>query len=62
MRTARRAKTANQPQTIGQPVALKEGNGETVTETVEQVGSEDALEELPERPRRRCGLPTRSRR
>ena len=46
-----------QPQTIGQPVALKEGNGETVAESVESVGSEDALEELPERTRRRRGRP-----
>ena len=46
-----------QPQTIGQPVAMKEGNGETVAETVESVGSEDALEELPERSRRRRGRP-----
>ncbi len=43
---------------VGQPVALKEGNGEAVVEeTVESVGSEDALEELPERPRRRRGRP-----
>ncbi|HZP08014.1 ribonuclease E/G [Methyloceanibacter sp.] len=43
---------------VGQPVALKEGNGEAaVEETVESVGSEDALEELPERPRRRRGRP-----
>ena len=46
-----------QPQTIGQPVALKEGNGDVVAETVESVGSEDALEELPERTRRRRGRP-----
>ena len=44
-------------ETIGQPVALKEGNGDVVTETVELVGSEDALEELPERTRRRRGRP-----
>ena len=44
-------------ETIGQPVALKEGNGDVVTETVESVGSEDALEELPERTRRRRGRP-----
>jgi ribonuclease E len=43
---------------VGQPVALKEGNGEaTAEETVESVGSEDALEELPERTRRRRGRP-----
>jgi ribonuclease E len=43
---------------VGQPVALKEGNGEVaVEEAVESVGSEDALEELPERPRRRRGRP-----
>ncbi len=43
---------------VGQPVALKEGNGEAAAEeTVESVGSEDALEELPERSRRRRGRP-----
>ncbi|MGH6832982.1 MAG: ribonuclease E/G, partial [Methyloceanibacter sp.] len=42
---------------VGQPVALKEGNGDVVAETVESVGSEDALEELPERTRRRRGRP-----
>ncbi len=43
---------------VGQPVALKEGNGEAAAEeTVELVGSEDALEELPERTRRRRGRP-----
>jgi ribonuclease E len=43
---------------VGQPVALKEGNGEAAAEeTVESVGSEDALEELPERTRRRRGRP-----
>ncbi|MCJ7527298.1 MAG: ribonuclease E/G, partial [Methyloceanibacter sp.] len=42
---------------FGQPVAMKEGNGEAHTETVESVGSEDALEELPERTRRRRGRP-----
>jgi ribonuclease E len=43
---------------VGQPVALKEGNGEAAAEeTVESVGSEDALEELPERPLRRRGRP-----
>ncbi len=42
---------------VGQPVALKEGNGDAAAETVESVGSEDALEELPERTRRRRGRP-----
>jgi ribonuclease E len=42
---------------VGQPVAMEEGNGDVVTETVESVGSEDALEELPERTRRRRGRP-----
>jgi ribonuclease E len=43
---------------VGQPVARKEGNGEAAAEeTVESVGSEDALEELPERSRRRRGRP-----
>ena len=36
---------------------MKEGNGDVVAETVELVGSEDALEELPERTRRRRGRP-----
>ena len=44
-------------ETVGQPVAMKEGNGDVVAETVELVGSEDALEELPERTRRRRGRP-----
>ena len=44
-------------ETVGQPVAMKEGNGDVVAETVESVGSEDALEELPERTRRRRGRP-----
>jgi ribonuclease E len=44
-------------QSVGQPVAMKEGNGEANAETVESVGSEDALEELPERVRRRRGRP-----
>jgi ribonuclease E len=42
---------------VGQPVALKEGNGETPVEAVESVGSEDVLEEVPERARRRRGRP-----
>ncbi len=48
---------ADAGETVGQPVAMKEGNGDVVTETVELVGSEDALEELPERTRRRRGRP-----
>jgi ribonuclease E len=44
---------AEQVETVGQPVATAEGNGDTVAESVESVGSEDALEELPERPRRK---------
>ncbi len=50
---------AEHVETFGQPVAMKEGNGngDAVTETVELVGSEDALEELPERSRRRRGRP-----
>ena len=44
---------AEQAETVGQPVATAEGNGDTVAESVESVGSEDALEELPERPRRK---------
>ena len=42
---------------VGQPVATKEGNGDIVAESVESVGSEDALEEVPERARRRRGRP-----
>lgn len=37
----------------GQAVDLVETNGDAIAETVESVGSEDALEELPDRPRRR---------
>ena len=43
---------------VGQPVAGAERNGEDAAERVESVGSEDALEEVPERPlRRRRGRP-----
>jgi ribonuclease E len=42
---------------VGQPVALKEGNGDAMAERVESVGSEDVLEEVPERARRRRGRP-----
>jgi ribonuclease E len=42
---------------IGQPVVAAEASGEAVAETVESVGSEDALEEVPERVRRRRGRP-----
>jgi ribonuclease E len=42
---------------VGQPVAPKEGAAEVAGETVESVGSEDALEEVPERVRRRRGRP-----
>ena len=42
---------------VGQPVALKESGGDAPAETVESVGSEDALEEVPERVRRRRGRP-----
>jgi ribonuclease E len=48
---------AEHAETVGQPVAMKEGNGDAVAESVESVGSEDALEELPERTRRRRGRP-----
>ncbi|MGA7545649.1 MAG: Rne/Rng family ribonuclease, partial [Methyloceanibacter sp.] len=44
-------------ETVGQPVAVTESNGDAVAETVESVGSEDALEEVPERARRRRGRP-----
>jgi ribonuclease E len=48
---------AEQAEVVGQPVATKEGNGDVVAESVESVGSEDALEEVPERARRRRGRP-----
>jgi ribonuclease E len=48
---------AEHAEVVGQPVAMKEGNGDVVAESVESVGSEDALEELPERARRRRGRP-----
>ncbi|HWM30918.1 MAG TPA: ribonuclease E/G [Methyloceanibacter sp.] len=44
-------------ETVGQPVVVKEGNGDATPERVESVGSEDALEEVPERARRRRGRP-----
>jgi len=48
---------AEQAEVVGQPVAMKEGDGDVVAESVESVGSEDALEEVPERARRRRGRP-----
>src|SRR5262252_1544064 len=42
---------------VGQRVVATGTNGETVAETVESVGSEDVLEEVPERVRRRRGRP-----
>jgi ribonuclease E len=42
---------------VGQRVVATEASGDAVTETVESVGSEDALEEVPERVRRRRGRP-----
>jgi ribonuclease E len=42
---------------VGQPVSMKEGIGDVATENVESVGSEDALEEVPQRTRRRRGRP-----
>jgi ribonuclease E len=42
---------------VGQRVVATGGSGEAVAETVESVGSEDALEEVPERVRRRRGRP-----
>jgi ribonuclease E len=42
---------------VGQRVVAAETNGGAVAETVESVGSEDALEEVPERVRRRRGRP-----
>mgnify|MGYP003694081651 CR=1 FL=1 len=48
---------ADSVEIVGQRVVAAEGNGEAVAETVESVGSEDALEEVPERVRRRRGRP-----
>jgi ribonuclease E len=48
---------ADPPEMVGQGMATAEGNGEASAETVESVGSEDALEEVPERARRRRGRP-----
>ena len=48
---------ADPAEIVGQPVATQEGNGHAAAETVESVGSEDALEEVPERARRRRGRP-----
>ena len=42
---------------VGQPVAPMEDNGDAAGETVESVGSEDVLEEVPERAKRRRGRP-----
>ena len=42
---------------VGQRVAMKEGGSDLAPETVESVGSEDVLEEVPERARRRRGRP-----
>jgi ribonuclease E len=48
----------DRPQTVSRSGEFAEGsNGGPVQETVESVGSEDALEELPERARRRRGRP-----
>ena len=44
-------------ETVGQRVPTTVGNGEAAAESVESVGSEDALEEVPERARRRRGRP-----
>ncbi len=45
------------PEIVGQAVAVADGNGAVMAESVESVGSEDVLEEVPERPRRRRGRP-----
>ncbi len=44
-------------ETVGQRVVAGEASGEAAAESVELVGSEDALEEVPERARRRRGRP-----
>jgi ribonuclease E len=48
---------AEAPESVGQTVATDGANGGTAAESVESVGSEDVLEEVPERPRRRRGRP-----
>jgi ribonuclease E len=42
---------------VGQPIVATDTNEEVVAESIESVGSEDALEEVPERVRRRRGRP-----
>ena len=48
---------ADSVETVGQRVVATEASGEAAAESVESVGSEDALEEVPERARRRRGRP-----
>jgi ribonuclease E len=48
---------ADPAEIVGQRVETAATNGETAAESVESVGSEDALEEVPERARRRRGRP-----
>ena len=48
---------ADAVETVGQRVVATEASGEAAAESVESVGSEDALEEVPERARRRRGRP-----
>jgi ribonuclease E len=48
---------ADSVEIVGQRVVAAETSSEAVAETVESVGSEDALEEVPERVRRRRGRP-----
>ena len=48
---------ADAVETVGQRVVATETSGEAAAESVESVGSEDALEEVPERVRRRRGRP-----
>jgi ribonuclease E len=48
---------ADAVETVGQRVVATETSGEAAAESVESVGSEDALEEVPERARRRRGRP-----
>jgi ribonuclease E len=48
---------ADAVETVGQRVVATEATGEAAAESVESVGSEDALEEVPERARRRRGRP-----
>ena len=52
---------ADAVETVGQRVVATESNGEAAAESVESVGSEDALEEVRRARRRRRRAATRSK-